>query len=400
MKHITGNITAPRGFKACGVEAEVKYKDRLDLCVIYSEVPAKAGAVYTTNKFQAAPILVTKKHLANSMLQGVVVNAGCANACTGEVGLNNAHLMAEKTADLLGLKPVDIAVSSTGVIGVQLPMDKIETGIIKAVQGLSKDGGYMAAKAIMTTDTCPKDITVEMELDGKKVVIGGIAKGSGMIHPNMATMLAFVTTDVAISIPLLQKAVKEISDESFNMITVDGDTSTNDMLLVMANGLAGNQEITDEGENYQDFVNALKYVCQELAKKIAADGEGATKLIEVQVKSALSKEDARLAAKSICGSSLVKAAFFGEDANWGRIITAIGYSGAEFDPSQVDVYLGYIQVVEKGVGLVINEKQAKEYLEGKKLNITVVFNQGNAYATAWGCDLSYDYVKINADYRS
>lgn len=398
---INGGITAPRGFLAGAAQAAIKKTDKYDIAVVVSEKSASAAAVFTTNKFQAAPVLVSKKNISGGEARGFVVNSGCANACTGELGLIDANKMTAKASEFVGCQPSQFLVASTGVIGVSLPMEKVLDGIGEAVQNLSAKGGNLAAQAIMTTDTFSKEIAVKLELGGVKVTIGAMAKGSGMIHPNMATLLAFVTTDAAITSRCLQKALNSANEDSFNMITVDGDTSTNDSLFVLANGMAGNTTIEDTNSlEYQDFASALKAVCVELAQLIARDGEGATKLMEVRVLNAPSLEGARLAARAIAGSSLVKSALFGEDANWGRIVCALGYSGADFDPALVDVYLGTLLVAKDGGGLSFDEDKAAEILKEKSVVIIVDLKQGLEKATAWGCDLTYEYVKINGAYRT
>lgn len=396
-----GGITSPGGFAAGVAQAAIKKEGRYDLALVVSEVKASVAGVFTTNRFQAAPVLISRKHLQKGVARGFVVNSGCANACTGEKGLTHAEMMAEASAAALGCSPEEFLVSSTGVIGVQLPMDRVLQGIKEAGNNLSTQAGHLAAQAIMTTDTFPKEFAVQFPLDGKTVTIGGMAKGSGMIHPDMATMLCFLTTDAAISSGCLQEALQEANRDSFHMITVDGDTSTNDMLAILANGLAGNVPITDKNSaSYQVFSEALREVCIELAKMIARDGEGATKLMVVEVVNAAKPEDARKGARSIAGSSLVKAALFGEDANWGRVICALGYSGADFEPGRVDVYLGDLQVASEGCGLNFDEDKAAAILREKTITIRVDLKMGNAQATAWGCDLTYDYVKINGAYRT
>jgi glutamate N-acetyltransferase/amino-acid N-acetyltransferase len=396
-----GGITSPQGFVAGVAKAGIKKTDRYDMALVYSKAPATAAGVYTANKFLAAPVQISQKHLADGIARGFVVNSGCANACTGREGLENAYLMAAKAAEIIGCVPEEVVVASTGVIGVQLPMPKIIKGIEDAGAAPSREKGHLAAQAIMTTDTRSKEIAIALELGGEKVILGGMAKGSGMIHPNMATMLGFITTDAAISPPCLQAALKEATDVSFNMITVDGDTSTNDMVAVFANGAAGNSEIKDKkSSDYKMFAKALTEVCTALAKMIAQDGEGATKLIEVKVENAPNNRAARVIAKTIAGSSLVKTAIFGEDANWGRIICAVGYSGVDFNPDSVDVYLGNLPVARDGAGLTFDEEDARKILQENKVVITVDMKQGKGQATAWGCDLSYDYVKINAAYRT
>ena len=400
MKYIDGGITSPKGFKAAGVASGIRKKGRKDVALVYSEQPAQAAAVYTLNKFQAAPLQVTKEHLKDGIAQAIVVNSGVANACMGQQGLMSAKEMAQITADCLLIKAEDVVVASTGVIGVPLPIELITKGIKDASKALSYDGGADAAEAIMTTDLVKKEVACQLEIGGKTVTIGAMAKGSGMIHPNMATMLGFITTDASIESDCLQHVLKKATDASFNMVSVDGDTSTNDMVAILANGLAENPKITMESEYLKDFEAAVTEVCIRLAKMIAQDGEGATKLIEVEVVGAKSLEDARKGARAICSSNLVKAAIFGEDANWGRIVTAMGYSGAEVDPSIVDVYIGELLVAEKGTGLKFDEEKASQILKQKEIKLKVDLNLGSEEATAWGCDLSYDYVKINADYRS
>jgi glutamate N-acetyltransferase/amino-acid N-acetyltransferase len=401
MNIIEGGVTAPQGFLAQGVAAEVKKKDKKDVAVIYSSKPCNAAGVYTTNRVRAACVELTWEHLQDGKAQAVVVNSGNANACTGQRGMADARHMAELTAELLNIKAEDVLVASTGVIGVYMPMERIETGIKEAAGSLSADGGHNAALSIMTTDLKDKEISVELNIQGKSVRIGAMAKGSGMIHPNMATMLAFITTDAAISSKCLAEMLKGSSDYSYNMISVDRDTSTNDMAVIMANGLAENPIIDDENsDDYQQFKHALDYVNISLAKMIARDGEGATHLIEVQVKHAADEHTARLIARSITGSNLVKAAIFGKDANWGRILAAAGYSGAEFGVDKVDIYLGQEKMAENGMGLIFDEQKAREALEQDTVVIKVDLKSGDCQATAWGCDLTYEYVSINADYRT
>lgn len=400
MKVIEAGVNAPQGFTAGGLACGLK-KDKLDLGWIYSSVPANAAAVYTTNLFQAAPILVTKESMAvEEKIQGVLVNSGNANACTGEPGLENAYRMRRAFADLKSTKEHYIAVASTGVIGEQLPMDKIEAGIAAISPEHEDEQGENFAQAILTTDTCSKKAAVELEIDGKRVIIAGVAKGSGMIHPNMATMLGFITTDAEVEQAALASLLKEATDLSFHCITVDGDTSTNDMVLVMANGLAQNHPLHAGHPEWESFKAGFVYVCQELAKQIASDGEGATKLIEVEVQGAASDREAQQIAKTIVGSSLLKSAVFGCDPNWGRIVCAIGYSGVKLDPNQVKVNLGPFTVVENGLPREFDREAAVQYLKQDEIKIEVLLAHGSGKAVAWGCDLTYDYVKINAMYTT
>lgn len=397
---VEGGVTAPGGFLAGAACAAIKRRDREDVAVLYSQVPAAAAGVFTANRVKAAPVLLSMERLSSGRAQAVVANSGNANACNGEGGLEDARAVTAAAAGVLGIPEEYVLAASTGVIGKRLPMDRVLPAVREAAAGLSRRGGERAAEAIMTTDTFRKEAALSFLCGGRRVTIGGMAKGSGMIHPNMATMLCFLTTDAAITPACLRQALKSAVDRTFNMITVDGDTSTNDMAVVLANGLAGNEEICAPGEDYRIFVQALTAVCQKLAVDIARDGEGATKLIEVTVRGAACEEDARLAARAVASSSLVKAAVFGRDANWGRILCAAGYSGASFDPERVDVFLGDLQVAAGGSGLDFDEDRAREILGGQKVEIVLDFKEGSCSATAWGCDLSYDYVKINADYRT
>ncbi len=407
MEIIKGGVTAAKGFEAAGVEAAIKYKNRKDMALVYSEAPCKAAGTFTTNVVKAAPVLWDKDIVDNSpAVHAVVVNAGIANACTGKQGYAYCKETAEVASKVLNVPENSVLVASTGVIGMQLPMDRIAAGVEK-LAGAKKEGleaGLMAAEAIMTTDTVSKEVAVTFDIDGVTVTMGGMCKGSGMIHPNMCTMLGFVTTDVAISKELLTKALKEDVVDTFNMISVDGDTSTNDTLLVLANGCAGNAEITAEDENYAKFKEALHYVNMTLAKKMAGDGEGATALFETKVINAKTKEDARILAKSVICSSLTKAAIFGHDANWGRILCALGYSGAQFDPENLELFFEgggkRIQIYKDGVATDYSEEEATVILSQPEVTVVVDMKNGTEEATAWGCDLSYDYVKINADYRS
>jgi len=393
------SITLPKGYKAGGMHCGIK-KKRLDLGYIVSDVPAAVAGVYTTNIFQAAPLILTQESIAKeNKIQAILVNSGNANACTGEQGLLDAAEMQKGFADELGIQPHLVAVTSTGVIGELLPMECINTGIKQILQSeFEQEGNFK--QSILTTDTCIKQIGVQIKIDGHTISIGGAAKGSGMIHPNMATMLGFVTTDANVAQDDLLFALKDVTNQTFNMITVDGDTSTNDMVLVMANGLAGNEQLTKEHPDWGTFVNALGIVCKELAKKIARDGEGATKLVEIQVSGAFSTNAAKTVGKSIISSNLVKTAIYGTDPNWGRIVTAAGYSGVPIEPNLLEVSIGQYKVFEKGLPCPIVEEEVKAYLEQENVVIYVDLNQGEYSATAWGCDLTYDYVKINASYRT
>jgi glutamate N-acetyltransferase / amino-acid N-acetyltransferase len=395
---LNGGVTTPKGFRANGLHCGLR-KKQVDLGWIYSDVPAISCGVYTTNTFQAAPLVVTKESIqVEQTLQAVLVNSGNANACTGEEGLANAYLTRQRMATLFGLPEHYVSVVSTGVIGQQLPIEKMLDGITKMEKNSSDIEAFETA--ILTTDTVTKHLAVQLKIDGKTVSIGGAAKGSGMIHPNMATMLGFVTTDANVVLEDLEAALKELTDVTFNMITVDGDTSTNDMVLVLANGLAGNQVLSKTHPEWEQFKNGLAYVFEGLAKKIARDGEGATKLIEVHVTGADDETSAKAVAKTIVGSSLVKTAVFGTDANWGRIICAAGYSGKPIDPNKIAIAIGRVKVVEGGCPLDFDEAEAKKVLEEETVQIFVELNQGNKKAIAWGCDLTYDYVKINAMYRT
>ncbi|MBO9598179.1 MAG: bifunctional glutamate N-acetyltransferase/amino-acid acetyltransferase ArgJ [Cohnella sp.] len=398
-----GGVTTPKGFKAAGLHCGLKKTDRNDLGVIVCDVPAAAAAVYTTNLFQAAPLQVTRESLnAGRTLRAMLVNSGNANACTGAQGEADAREMQSRMAEALGVNKNEVAVASTGVIGVLLNMEKVNAGIEQLPSQLRNDahGAEEFCKAILTTDLVKKVSCVTVTIDGQQVTIAGAAKGSGMIHPNMATMLGFVTTDAAIGSELLQQALSEVTNLSFNMITVDGDTSTNDMLVAMASGLAGNRELTSGHPDYAAFFAGLRHVCQELAKMIARDGEGATKLIETSVIGAASDDAAQAIAKTIIGSSLVKSAIYGADANWGRIIAAVGRAGQPVNVNTVDIKLGDILVLEQSSPVAFDEDIALEYLKGDTINIHVNLNMGSGSALAWGCDLTYDYVRINAAYRS
>ena len=407
MEILTGGVTAAKGFLAAGVEAGIKYQNRKDMAMVYSKTPCRAAGVFTTNVVKAAPVLWDKEVVESEWeAQAIVVNSGIANACTGKLGYEYCRETAGAAADALEISPQSVLICSTGVIGMQLPMEKMTEGVRMLAKAIKpgEEAGTDAAKAIMTTDTRNKQVAVKVTIGGKEVTIGGMCKGSGMIHPNMCTMLAFVTTDVNISKKLLQEALSADVQDTFNMVSVDGDTSTNDTLLVLANGQAENPEITEKGADYDTFVEALHYVNETLAKKIAGDGEGATALFEVKVIHADNKEDAKTLAKSVITSSLTKAALFGHDANWGRILCALGYSGAKFDPEAIELYLessaGKILIFKDGMAADYSEEEATRILSCSEVTALVDMKMGEAEATAWGCDLTYDYVKINADYRS
>lgn len=407
MKQISGGVTAAKGFCAASTAAGIKYKDRKDMALIFSKTPCKAAGTFTTNIVKAAPVKWDQKIVAESACaHAVVVNAGIANACTGQEGMDYCSQTADHAAELLKIPADSVLVASTGVIGMQLPMECIKDGVSAMVPELSdaNEAGHQASLAIMTTDTHEKEVAVEIELGGKTVTIGGMCKGSGMIHPNMCTMLSFVTTDAAITKELLQEALSEDVKDTYNMISVDGDTSTNDTCLLLANGEAGNAEISEKNEDYRKFAEALNFVNTTLAKQMAGDGEGATALFEVKVIHAKDKEQAKVLSKSVITSNLTKAAIYGHDANWGRILCAMGYSGAVFDPEKVDLYFssknGEIKIIENGVALDYSEEEATKILSAEAVTATADIKMGGASATAWGCDLTYDYVKINADYRS
>lgn len=404
MKQIEGGVCAAAGFKAAGVHCGIrKNQTKRDLGLIVSDCKASAAAVYTTNLVKGAPLLVTKEHLADGTAQAILCNSGNANTCNAD-GPQIANAMCQLAADQLGLAPEDVAIASTGVIGQPLNLEVIQAGMAPLAADLAYHNSLHAATAIMTTDTIPKEAAVEFELDGKVCHLGGIAKGSGMIHPNMATMLVFLTTDAAISSELLQKALSTDVQSTFNMVSVDGDTSTNDMVVILANGMAGNTLITQEGEDFAVFMKALNTVTMQLCKMLAGDGEGATHLLECKVSGAADLSTARTVAKSVICSSLVKAAIFGADANWGRILCAIGYSGADVNVQAVDVAFvsqaGRIEVCKAGAGIPFSEEKAKQILLEHEIEIHVELNSGSAESTAWGCDLTYDYVKINGDYRT
>lgn len=398
------SITTVKGIKAAGISCGLKKSEKKDLCLIYSKEKSIAAGAFTQNKVKAAPVILSMTNIENTNTQALIINSGNANACNGENGYKDAIKMTELVSENLNISPKEVLVQSTGIIGLPLPMDKITSGINNICTKLSKDGGNDAALAILTTDTFPKQVTVQMEIDNKTVTLSGIAKGSGMIHPNMATMLGNLFTDINISKELLKKIFKESVDNTFNMISVDGDTSTNDMCIIMANGAAKNKLIDSENEDLKIFKDALDYVNKTLAKLIAKDGEGATKLLEVSVLNGKTKKDSKLVAKSIITSNLTKCAFFGEDANWGRILCAVGYSEADFNIENIDIHLNAnensMQVVKNGAGVPFNEDHIKEILKEDEINILVDLKDGKYNAKAWGCDLSYQYVKINGSYRS
>ena len=409
MKRIEGGVCAAKGFKATGLEVGIKdnHPGKKDMAMIFADVPCRAAGTFTTNLVKAAPVQWDKKIVSESeLVQAVVVNSGIANACTGSQGLDYCREIAEQTGQVAGISAGMVLTASTGVIGQQLPMDKIKKGIDKMmpVLGNTAADATLAAEAIMTTDTVSKQAAVQIEINGKTVTVGGMCKGSGMIHINMCTMLGFITTDVNISKELLQAALSETIPDTFNMVSVDGDTSTNDTVLLLASGLAGNDEIREKNEDYNKFKQALTEVSIILSKKIAGDGEGATALFEVKAVHAATKEDAVALSKSVVTSSLTKAAIYGHDANWGRILCAMGYSGVWFEPEQVDIYFesqaGKIQIVENGVATDYSEEEATRILSEPEVTAVLDVKMGSASATAWGCDLTYDYVKINEDYRS
>ena len=407
MKIIEGGVTAAAGFEAAGVEASIKYQNRKDMALLYSQAPCRAAGVFTGNVVKAAPVLWDREIVAHSpYAQAAVVNAGIANACTGKQGYECCRQTAQKAAEALGISPDAVLVASTGVIGWQIPVDKVLAGVDRLVQvkAHTPEAGLAAVEAMMTTDTKPKQAAVQIEIGGKTVTVGGMCKGSGMIHPNMSTMLGFITTDIAISKELLQEALSEDVKDTFNMISVDGDTSTNDTLIVMANGLAGNPEITERNADYDTFKEALHYIDETLAKKMAGDGEGATALFETKVIHAATKEEARTLCKSVVCSSLTKAMIYGHDANVGRIMCALGYAGVDFDPEQVDIFCesdeNRMQICKGGMLTDYSEEEATKILSAPEVRVIVDMHRGEAEAAAWGCDLTYDYVKINADYRS
>ena len=407
MRVIEGGVTAAQGFEAAGVEAAVKYENRKDMAIVYSRVPCRAAGVFTSNVVKAAPVLWDREVVAHSpCVQAVIVNTGIANAATGRQGYAYCRQTAERAAELLGISADAVLVGSTGVIGNQLPIDRILAGVEKlaAARADTAEAASDAAEAIMTTDTVPKQAAVQFEIGGRTVTVGAMSKGAGMIHPNMCTMLGFITTDIAISRELLQEALREDVVDTFNMISVDGDTSTNDTLVVLANGLAGNPEITEKNEDYDKFRQALNCVNTTLAKKMAGDGEGATALFETKVIHAATKQDARRLSRSVISSNLCKAAIYGHDANFGRFLCALGYAGAAFDPEKIELYFENgeksMLIYRDGAAVDYSEEEATEILSSPEVRVLVDMHMGDAEAAAWGCDLSYDYVKINADYRS
>lgn len=407
MKKIEGGVTAAKGFEAAGVEASIKYQNRKDMAMIFSKLPCITAGTFTSNVVKAACVLWDKNIVDNNTeTHAVVINSGIANACTGKQGFDACNKTSKAVEEMLNIPANSVLVASTGVIGMQLPIDKIVNGVKKLSKELkdTKEAANIAAQAIMTTDTISKEVAVTFEIDDKTVTIGGMSKGSGMIHPNMCTMLGFVTTDIAISKELLQEALSENVKDTFNMISVDGDTSTNDTLILMANGAAGNTKIIEKDENYNKFKEALNEVNKTLAMMMAGDGEGATALFETKVIGAKTKEDAKTLAKSVICSSLTKAAIYGHDANWGRILCALGYSGVMFDPEKIELYFmgekEKMLIFKDGTAAPYSEEEATAILSQKKVTVLVDMKEGTKEATAWGCDLTYDYVKINADYRS
>lgn len=396
---LSGSVTAPRGFSAAGVAAGIKPSGNPDVALIVSDRPAHAAAVFTTNKVCAAPVLVSREHLADGTARVIAVNAGCANACTGELGLQNARRMAEMAAELTGAAPAEVVVASTGVIGRHLPMDRLEAGLRKAAAELDPEGGPSAARAIMTTDTRPKEMAVEVAVEGGTLRIGGICKGSGMIAPNMATMLAFLTTDAEVAPALLQESLRQVVDQTFNCVTVDGDTSTNDTLAILANGASG-VSIAAGTPAYEAFFTGLLAVCTHLAKELARDGEGATKLVDVVVSGARSEAEARQVGLSIANSPLVKTALFGNDPNWGRILCAAGYSGVDLDPNRLALTVCGVSLVEGGAPVPFDEAATSAAMKVPEVRVHLDLGLGEESATVWTCDFSYDYVRINAEYTT
>jgi glutamate N-acetyltransferase / amino-acid N-acetyltransferase len=399
IKSLAPGVTAVSGFVAAGVGCGVRDAGRRDLGLLFSELPCETAAVFTRNTVWGAPLVVTREAVEHSGVRAVVANSGNANAATGERGIEDARAMQALGAEALGIKAGEVAVASTGVIGVHLPMDRISSGI-RAASGELDEGGQGFAECILTTDTRAKEAVARVEIGGRTVTVGGTAKGSGMIHPNMGTMLAFLTTDAAVEKSCLQETLSRVTDRTFNRVTVDGDTSPSDMALLMANGAAGNEPLTLDSPDYPAFVKAVKNVARTLARAIARDGEGATRLVEVAVEGAASEESAAALAKSVVGSNLVKTAVFGEDANWGRVLTALGYSGEAFDPDGVELWFGHIKVFSGGEPVPHEDAEANATLAADEVKITVRLSEGDASATAWGCDLSYEYVRINGSYRT
>lgn len=400
MKIVNSGVTFPKGFIAAGTASGLKKNGNKDIAVIASEETATAAGVFTTNLVKGHSLQLTMEHIRNGYAKALVINSGNANACVGEQGAKDAQEIAELAARLLECKTEDILVGSTGVIGMKLNMEAVRSGIGNAVSALSTEGGHDAEEAIMTTDLIPKEGAIELEIQGKTVRIGGMAKGSGMIHPNMATMIGVITTDASISHELLDKALRDVAQKTFNRVSVDGDTSVCDMVVILANGKAENLGIVEEGAEYRKFRDGLEWICTSLARMIAKDGEGATKLVEIKAEGALDQEDAYKVVCSVARSPLVKTAIFGEDANWGRIITAAGYSGAKFEPDRVDIYIGDLMVCKGGTALKFDEDRAKEILKQKEITIRINLNMGDFIDRMWTCDFSYDYVKINGSYRS
>lgn len=407
MEVIKGGVTAAKGFEAASAAAGIKYQDRTDMALIYSEKPCKVAGTFTTNVVKAAPVKWDRNVVDDNVKsQVVVINSGIANACTGAEGYSYCEETAKEAAKVFGIEEKGVLIGSTGVIGMQLPMEKLKKGIhmLSEAKGATVEDGNKAAKAIMTTDTKEKEVAVTFEVEGETVTIGGMAKGSGMIHPNMCTMLAFITTDAAISRKALKAALSADVEDTYNMISVDGDTSTNDTVLLLANGMAGNKKIKADTPAYEKFVEALHYINESLAKQIAGDGEGATALFEAKVTGAATKEQAKVLAKSIVCSNLTKAAIAGHDANWGRILCAMGYSGADFDPEKVDLFFvsdaGKLQIIENGTAVDYSEEKATEILCRPEVTAIADIKEGNESASAWGCDLTHEYISINADYRS
>lgn len=407
MEMIKGGVTAAKGFEAASAAAGIKYQGRDDMALIYSKKPCKTAGAFTKNLVKAAPVVWDRKVVESGVKsQAVIVNSGIANACTGKEGYSYCKATAKKAAKVLGVDADGVLIGSTGVIGMQLPMDRVKKGIemLAEVKAGGTEAGHKAAKAIMTTDTVEKEVAVAVEIGGRRVTIGGMAKGSGMIHPNMCTMLSYITTDACISKKALVKALREDVKDTYNMISVDGDTSTNDTVLVLANGMADNKKIRYGTKEYKVFAEVLHYVNETLAKKMAGDGEGATALFEVKVIHAASKSQAKILAKSVVGSNLTKTAIAGHDANWGRILCALGYSGAQFDPQKVDLFFqsaaGTIQITKNGAGLPFDEEEATRILSQPEVTAIADLKSGKECATAWGCDLTHGYIDINADYRS